>query len=137
MGLYVYIGNDEGQIDGADFGKYADFGAFRQYVASQVERGPLGHRFPVLLLHSDCDGEWTVNECHRLQAELLEISAAMYALPPAAVDGEWQLDLLESRGIGPANAIETYFDADGMPVLVRLLKLTTIAIEHGRPIVFQ
>ncbi len=137
MGLYLYIGNDEGQIDGADFGKYAHFGAFRQYVASQVEGGTLGHKFPVLLLHSDCDGEWTVDECRRLQAELIEISAALYALPPASIDSEWQVDLLESRGIVPANAIESFFDADGMPVLVRLLKLTAIAIEHGRPIVFQ
>ena len=137
MGLYLYIGNDGGQIDGADFGKYADFGAFRQYVASQVERGTLGHKFPVLLLHSDRDGEWTVDECHRLRAELLQIGETMHALPPAPVDGQWQLDLVESRGMVPANAIESFFDADGMPVLVRLLKLTAIAIEHGRPIVFQ
>ncbi len=138
MGLYLHIGIEgESEIEGADFGRYADFGAFRDFVSKNIEHGVPGSRFPVLMGHSDCDGEWSVEECRRLQDELLQIGEAMFAMPAVVTGSDWQKDVVAALGIAPGNALESFIDVSGVPVVVRLLQLTSVAIEHGYPIVFQ
>src|SRR4051794_29791692 len=81
MGLCLCVFNEERDDEHAesDVGSYADFGAFRQAVARYL----VGADFPVLLLHSDCDGEWTVEELPALIKELDVIAAAFARLPRA------------------------------------------------------
>jgi hypothetical protein len=138
VGLYLHIGVEgESEIDGADLGRYADFGAFRDFVAKSLENGVPGARFPVLMGHSDCDGEWSVDDCRRLQDELLQIGEAMFAMAALTVNGAWQESVMREKGLVPRNALESFIDVSGVPVAVRLLQLTAVAIDHGYPIAFQ
>ena len=137
MGLYLCVRNESDEIDGADFGTYGDFGAFRSFVASQLESGNAGSRFPALMLHSDCDGEWSVAECVTLQDELLQIGEVMFTLPVVPSIGDWQQKVLESRAIHPRNALESFIDASGVPVIMRLMQLIAVAVKNDRPILFQ
>jgi hypothetical protein len=90
MGLYLTIFDDEQEIEGVEIGHYADFNHFRYIIAQELEHGVTGAKFPMLNLHSDCDGLWTPAEAAMLEKELNEIAAAFKALPPRAYTGEWQ-----------------------------------------------
>lgn len=70
MSLYLCIFDEDDELDGIAVGAYSDFGNFRETVAKLLERGSVGSRFPILMLHSDCDGEWSVGECRGLETEL-------------------------------------------------------------------
>jgi len=72
MGLYLYIFEGDEDVDGVEVGGYTDCNALRDCVVSQLEAGEAGSRFP-----TDCDGEWSVAECQRLQGELTQIVAAL------------------------------------------------------------
>lgn len=87
--------------------------------------------------HSDCDGEWSVDDCRRLQDELLQIGEAMFAMAALTVNGAWQESVMREKGLVPRNALESFIDVSGVPVAVRLLQLTAVAIDHGYPIAFQ
>ena len=73
MGLYLCIFDGDEDVDGVEVGAYADYNALRDCIVRELEAGEAGSRFPTFILHSDCDGEWTVAECQRLQGELTEI----------------------------------------------------------------
>ena len=70
MGLYLTIFAGDEELDGVEVGAYADFSAFRDAVVSNLEAGNAGDRFPTLILHSDCDGEWSPDEAAKLEIEL-------------------------------------------------------------------
>ena len=92
---------------------------------------------PTLTLHSDCDGQWTPEECDRLQAELDRISQAFLALPPIPLKELWQLDVAKTVGLKPKTLSDCFFDVDGEPLMARLAGLCQIAIERRQPILFQ
>ena len=137
MGLYLCVRDESDEIDGADLGMYSAFGAFRQFVSTTLESGKTGSRFPVLMLHSDCDGEWSVKECMALQDELREIGEALIALPPVSNAGKWQDEVMKARGRTAKNASDSFIDSSGIPLVVCLLDLVGIALEYDRPILFQ
>lgn len=137
MGLYLCIFEKNEDIAGIDVGAYSDFGAFRGYITHELEGGRAGSCFPVLMLHSDCDGEWPVSKCEPLRNELLEISRAMMQRPPVPFPSEWQMNVAKSLSHVPRTAYECFLDVDGEYLIARLLELINIAIERKQPILFQ
>lgn len=137
MGLYLCIFENDEDIDGIDIGSYADFNAVRECIARTLENGNVGRKFPTLMLHSDCDGEWTVPECQLLQKEIAEISNQLRSFSPIAFPSRWQADLAKACGIVPRNAYESFLDVDGEFLFERLTKLIDKAIERQLPILFQ
>jgi Immunity protein 70 len=137
MGLYLAVFDGDEEVDGVEVGPYADFGNLRDYVVRNLEDGRAGARFPIFIIHSDCDGEWSVSDCTKLRAELAEIIAAMKAQPPLPLSSKWQKDVARSIGLTPKTAYESFIDVDGEFVLERILHLATVALERQLPILFQ
>lgn len=136
MSLYLCVFRGEEEIGGVDCGSYGDFGEFRTAVATALEGGARGSRFPTLMLHSDCDGCWDVAAATRLEAELLEIGEAFSRLPPRPLVG-WQAGATAKLGRQPNTLYESFVDADGEPLLARLFALCKLAQQSGEPILFQ
>lgn len=140
MGLYLCVfGSDESDddLDGIEVGTYEDFGAFREEIHRRLEAGEdWGARFPTLLEHSDCDGEWTVDECRALRDELTTIRAAWAAIDPPPYTG-WRAEAAEHAGHRPDNLAEYFIDVDGEILLDRMNDLAQLAIEAGRPVTFM
>ena len=137
MSLYLCVFADGGEADGVDAGAYADFNAFRSYVAGELEGGAAGSRFPNLMLHSDCDGDWAAAACFALHAELRVISAAMRERPPVNFPSVWQRDLARKLDLSPRNALECFLDVDGVPLAERLTQIAEAALSRSQPILFQ
>lgn len=137
MGLYLCIFDGDEDVDGVEVGAYADYNALRDYVVRELEGGRAGSRFPTFVVHSDCDGEWSVTECQRLQGELAEIGAALKRRPAIDFASEWQNGVAKSIGLKPQSALECFIDVDGEFLLDRLQSLVKNAIVRRLPILFQ
>jgi hypothetical protein len=137
MGLYLCVFDGDDELEGVEVGSYADFGVLRDTVRDRLEGGVHGARFPTLMLHSDCDGEWSPDEAKALRRELEEIDRALAALPAVPLEEGWQREVARMFGVSPRNLAECFFDVDGEPLLARLQQLCDVAIQHQRPILFQ
>jgi hypothetical protein len=137
MSLYLCVFDDSDELDGIDVGSYEDFGRFRDAILNEIENGDRGSRFPTLMLHSDCEGEWDVDGCRRLRTELVEVSAALQAIPSVGDLSEWQSKILEETGRRPENRYDEFIDVDGQSLVARLSDLCDQAIRAGLPILFQ
>lgn len=137
MGLYLCVFDDDEELDGVEVGSYADFDFFRQTVSRLLESGKDGLRFPTLMMHSDCDGEWSIDECERLNDELSDIAAAFKELPAAPFHSEWQENVAKSIGFKSITLYDSFIDVDGEPLLERLIRLCNVARGNQRPILFQ
>ncbi len=137
MGLYLCVFRDDEELEGVDVGAYADFEAFRDYVPQTLEGGKRGHRFPVLMLHPDSDGEWSVAECRKLEGELGEIAQELRARPPVPFSAAWQPESAREAGLVLRSAHESSIDVDGEPLVDRLIALARTATRFGVPIPFQ
>lgn len=139
MGLYLCVfGSDENDddLDGIEVGSYDDFHTFREEIHRRLEAGDdWGTRFPTLLLHSDSDGQWTVDECRALRDELTAIRAALAGTDPPPYTG-WRAEAAEHAGHRPADLAEYFIDVDGEILLDRMNDLAQLAIETGRPVTF-
>ncbi len=136
MGLYLAVFDGDEELDGVEVGSYADYGRFIDAIVENLEDRQRGARFPILVLHSDCDGEWSPEQCGALIQELDAISDGLARLPPIALAG-WQKDVAKLVGIAPKNLLETFFDVDGEPLVVRLRALANLAASRGCAILFQ
>jgi len=136
MGLYLAIFEGDEELDGVEVGAYADFSAFRDVVVSNLEAGSAGSRFPTLILHSDCDGEWTPEQAAILKSELKIVAEAFAGLPPIPLNG-WKAEVAKMFGIRPTTLADCFFDVDGEPLLERLLGLARLSQERNLPILFQ
>ena len=137
MGLYLCLFDEDEEVDGVEVGRYSDFNALRDYVARELEGGSRGARFPTLMLHSDCDGEWSLADCEKLAPELRDIIEQMRARPPVEFASDWQKHVARSVGLAPRSAFESFIDVDGQFVLERMLNLASVALERCLPILFQ
>ena len=137
MGLYLAVFADDDEVDGVEVGSYDDFSHFRNAVVEHLEQGVAGSRFPTLILHSDCDGEWTAEESATLESELLKISNAFRSLPPAAFNSAWKAEVAKSFALSIKTFYDCLFDVDGEPLLERLVELTRLSQDRGAPILFQ
>jgi hypothetical protein len=138
MSLYLCIFDEHGEdIEGVDVGGYSDFGNFRDFIEKNLESDKPGSRFPTLMLHSDCDGEWSPEECARLLVELRTIGEEMKTLEPSPFLAEWQKRQAKLLGLTPRNAYESFIDVDGEFLVERLDKMAKKACTAGLPILFQ
>ncbi len=137
MGLYICIFDGDEEIDGVEVGAYADYNALRDYTVRELEAGRAGSRFPTFVLHSDCDGEWSLADCERLQGELAEIVTVLKERPAIKFVSDWQKVAAKSIGLDPQNAFESFIDVDGELLLERLQRLVDTALERRLPILFQ
>jgi hypothetical protein len=137
VGLYLCIFDGDEDVDGVEVGSYADYSALRDYLIRELELGKAGARFPTFVLHSDCDGEWSVTDCQKLQIELDEIALALKARPAIAFSSDWQKAVAKSIGLKPLNAFESFIDVDGEFLLERLQNLVKEAQSRRLPILFQ
>ena len=135
MGLCLYIMAEGKELGGTTIGRYSDFDNFRSTVVEKCENGKAGSRFPTLILHSDCDGEWTPDQCTKLEAELKEIMLAFQSMPPFELKG-WQRNVADEFGLHPKNLFESFIDVDGEPLVEQLLWLSRLSQEHRQPILF-
>jgi hypothetical protein len=141
MGLYLCVfasPTEDIEIEGVEVGSYDDLHLLRSTVAGRLEGGEWGSRFPVLMSHSDCDGEWTEQEALTLSHELRTIGDELAALPPTGFVAEsWQSGVAKMIGLVPSSLADCFIDVDGKPLLGRLRDLAEIAAERGCPISFQ
>jgi hypothetical protein len=137
VGLYLCVFDEEDEIDGVEVGHYIDFNSLREYITGELEGGRAGSRFPTLIIHSDCDGEWSAKECEKLAAELADLATEMKQKPPLPFKSEWQKFAAKSTGLVPKNAFESFIDVDGKFLLDRLQRLARVAVERDLPILFQ
>ena len=138
MGLYLVIfGPDDDELGAVDFGRYSDFGRFRDAVTDRLEPRGWGSRFPVLMRHEDADGEWTPAEAAELERELLAIDDEFAKLPPVPLPLGWQTELAKEFRLVPATLSECFFDVNGESVLDGLADLCRIAARENLPILFQ
>ena len=137
MGLYLMVSDGRRELSGIEVGHYSDFALFRNTVLEKLEPNGCGSRFPTLMLHSDCSGEWMPDESRKLAAELDEIAARFKELPPVELASGWQKNVAKARGIKPRNLYECFFDPAGKPLLERLISLARLSGEKQLPILFR
>ncbi len=137
MSLYLCIFDEDEELDGVDVGAYSDFGDFQDTVANMLEGREAGSRFPVLMLRSGNDSEWSVDECRKLETEFGIISAEMKQRPPKEFFAEWQKNKAKQCGLHPMNLYDCFIDVDGEPLLERLIGLAQLAQRRQLPILFQ
>lgn len=137
MSLYLAVFDDREELDGVEVGAYSDFKTFLDAVVKQVEGGVAGSRCPTLILHSDCDGQWTPTEAEALEKELEAISARFRELPPIALKSDWQEQVAKTFGVRLNTLYDCFFDVDGEPLLERLLRLAKLSQSRNLPILFQ
>ncbi len=137
MGLYLCVFDGDEELDGVDVGSYADYNAFRNLVTSRLEHGSSGSKYPTLILHSDCDGEWNPKQCMELAKELSSIAIVFQNTPPIEFASDWQKEVARSVGLRPQNLYESLIDVDGEPLIERLMTLCRLAQDCGQPILFQ
>jgi hypothetical protein len=120
-----------------DVGAYSDFGDFQHTIANALEGRKAGSRFPVLMMRSGNDSEWSVAECSKLEIELETISVELKQRPPKEFFAEWQKKVAKQHGLHPRNLYDCFIDVDGEPLLERLLGLVRLAKARQLPILFQ
>ncbi len=138
MGLCLHVfgpapGDDEDpeEIAECDIGHYSDFGCFRDTIARCLGVD----RFPTLMEHSDCDGEWTLAEIPALENELSEIAAEFKGLP-----AEEPLNAFEHTAeyrVGARSLYDCFHNVNGENLFAALLRLCHVAKQHQRPITFM
>ncbi len=137
MSLYLCIYSGDREVDGVEVGPYADFNAFRSAVARELGAGKEGGPCPTLLAHSDCDGEWSPEDCDRLRRELAAITAVLGKRPAVGFPSGWQREAARSTGLEPRNALECFVDVDGELLVERLQHRAEVAVQRQLPILFQ
>ena len=120
-----------------EVGPYADFDNFRSCVVRELEGNNAGSKFPTLILHSDCDGEWSPSEASQLQKELIEIGDEFRRRSPIPIVSNWQKQIVKSFGLKLDTLYDCFFDVDGEPLLERLIGLAERSQRHDLPILFQ
>lgn len=138
MGLCLYVlGSDPGgseepeEIAECDVGHYSDFGCFRDTIARHLG----ATRYPTLMDHSDCDGQWSLAEIPTLERELGEISAAFRRLPPEEPAEAFEHTADDRAGADSLH--DCFHNVSGENLFEALLELCAVAKKHGRPITFM
>jgi len=137
MGLYLAVFDEDEELDGVEVGSYSDFTFFRNTVIANVESGVAGSRCPTLILHSDCDGQWSPGESAKLEKELETVAMRFKELPPVQINSDWQKQVAGTFGMIAQNLYDCFFDVDGEPLLQRLISLARLSQEKNLPILFQ
>lgn len=138
MGLYLCIFDDaDNELGGVEVGSYGDFNYFRDIVISTVEKGRAGTVCPLLINHSDSDGEWRSEQARDLLTELGVIAKIMRAHPPVEFNSAWKKEVANTFDLHPQSLLECFFDIDGELLVERLVQIAHLSISTGQPILFQ
>ena len=140
MGLVLCVYDDPetgDDLDGFQVGRYSDFGAWRDFICAELEGGEWGSRVPTLMMHSDCDGEWSPAECAVLKRELQTIRGEMEKLPVVPFHASWQQGVAAEFGLIPQSALDCFINIDGENLVEGITRLADLAIQLRRPISFQ
>jgi len=92
---------------------------------------------PVLIKHSDCDGQWTPQEASLLLREFDLIQAAFSNSPPMAFNADWKGTWRKRPALIHRVCLTVFFDIDGEPLKERLRGLAKVRIESDALILFQ
>ena len=130
MSLYIGVFDGDREIDGWVFGRYSDFGLFRDYV-----RRLAGDGFPTLLSASDATTIWSPIQSGTLRAEIAEVRRRLAAAP--AVKLERGFEHTKAYRATARSAAECFHNVDGENLFDALDALCAISISGGHPIVFQ
>jgi hypothetical protein len=133
MGLYlcIFTEDQEDELGACDVGHYSDFGYFRDAIARHMR----ATEFPVLMTHSDCDGEWVVEQLPGLVRELETIAARFRSLPPEEPEGAFE-HTAEYRA-GAKSLYDCFHEVNGENLFEALITLCRQGISSQRPISFQ
>src|ERR1700722_8255235 len=101
MSLYLCVFDEDDELEGVDVGAYSDFSDLRKTITKVLEHGKIGSRFPTLMLHADCDGEWSIEDCQSLESELETISAELKKHPSKGFFSGWQKNVAKQHGLCP------------------------------------
>ena len=118
-------------MNGWVLGHYSDFGCFRDIIAEALD----GARYPLLMTHEDCDGEWLPEELPRLRAEVLSIAKELQKLPPRELTDAFEHTTRWRRGA--RNLYECFHNVDGENLFDALAALCDEGIGANLPIKFQ
>lgn len=122
-------------IETVSTGSVDDFYYFRDSIHSALEEGEFGSKFPIFMRRFEPD-KWQVEEIGLLQRELKTIAEAFKKLPPEPLDSHWK-SRAACSGARYANLYEVFVDADGEPLLERLINLCRVAQREKKPIVLR
>jgi hypothetical protein len=133
MGLYlcIFTENQEDELGACDVGHYSDFACFRDTIARHMRAAD----FPILLAHSDCDGQWAAGELPALVRELETIAAEFRSLPPEEPKGAFE-HTAEYRACAKS-LYDCFHEVNGENLFEALITLCRQAISSQRPISFQ
>jgi len=137
MGLYLAVFDGEDEIDGVEVGFYSDFELFRGTIREKLEDNKNGSKYPTLMNHVDCEGEWNSSECKLLHNELKNIERNFAIMTPLEHRDNWQAELISSEGLAIITMADCFIDVDGEPLIERLMLLCKVSIQHDLPIIFQ
>jgi hypothetical protein len=137
VGLYLTIFDGDEELDGVEVGSYEDFGAFRDSVTTVAENGNCGDVCPVLIYHSDCDGQWVAEDSAALLKELQIIEARFRNAPPIELNSDWKKEVARTHGLRLVSLYDCFFDIDGEPLVERIRGLAQRSSMHNVPILFQ
>jgi len=138
MGLCLHVfdrssgsDDDPDELAFCEVGHYSDFGCFRDTIARHLD----ARRFPTLMQHSDCDGEWTREEIPVLERELTEIADAFRALPPEEPSGAFE-HTAEYR-LNARSLYDCFHEVNGEDLFEALRDLCAVARRHHLAITFM
>lgn len=137
MGLYLCVFKNDSEVEGVEIGFYDDFYYFRRAVEEVVEGNKYGSVCPTLMMHSDSDGVWSVEEAKKLKDELNMIKNVFSTKPPIEFKADWQKEVKKLLGLQPNNLYESFIDIDGELLIDRIIQLCDISIRENEPILFQ
>ncbi len=133
MGLYlcIFTEDQEDELGACDVGHYSDFGYFRDTIARHMRAA----EFPVLMAHSDCDGDWAVEELPALVRELETIAARFRTISPEEPKGAF--DHAAEYRADAKSLYECFHEVNGQNLFEALIALCKQGINSQRPITFQ
>lgn len=135
--LCVYEDREAGDdLDGFEVGDDADFGAWRDFITSRLEGGRRGSRFPTLMMHAGCDGEWPPEDCTALRSELAILRAEMAGLPVVPFPAAWQQQVADELGLQQESALDCFINVDGENLVEAIERLAELAVRLQKPITF-
>jgi len=134
MSLYLCIFDDDGDdVEGFQVGHYSDFGAFRDMIVAKIPNAVT--QYPLLMQHSDCDGEWALEDLPPLKQELQTIGETFRTLPAMPIVGAFE-HVAHCRE-GTSTLYDCFHNVDEENLFVALMHLCDAGIEMSKPISFQ
>jgi hypothetical protein len=134
VGLVLCILDEDGEdVAGFQVGHYSDFGCFRDTIARHIPDA--ASLYPLLMQHSDCDGEWSVDDLPRLDRELDAIGERFKSLPPEEPENAFE-HVAHCRE-GASSLYDCFHNVDEENLFEALRQLCREGIELKRAISFQ